>query len=82
VIPYPGAVQRCIACSHEFTWRVELRTGRIAAVDETPLPGGNAELIYDDSYERVEPHPAVERPALHGVRCGGYVDDRLAQREE
>jgi hypothetical protein len=67
---FPGESQRCAACGKMFTWLTDVRTRKVAAVDNDLRFGGDVER--DDEaaeYERVIGHPAVERYALHGMTC-------------
>ena len=69
MIPYPGESQRCAACGKMFTWLVDSRTRRIAAVSDDLVFGGDVERDGDE-YTRVVGHAAIERYALHASTCG------------
>lgn len=53
-----------------FTWLIDVRTRKIAAVDDDVRFGGDVERVDEETYERVVGHPAIERHSLHGATCG------------
>lgn len=68
MIPIPGSETRCVACGRMVRWRAGPR-GRLVAIDDELVPGGNVELVGEDGYLGVMPHPAVERARLHASAC-------------
>lgn len=66
---YPGMVIRCAQCGQEAVWLVNQRTRQVASITTAEYPGGNVELLPDDEYAVVQPHPAVERHAYHASVC-------------
>jgi|HubBroStandDraft_6_1064221.scaffolds.fasta_scaffold00174_45 hypothetical protein len=66
---YPGMVIRCAQCGQQAIWLVDQRTRKVASVTVAEVLGGNIELLPDDEYMVVAPHPAVERHAYHASVC-------------
>ena len=66
---YPGMVVRCAQCGNEFVWLVNQRTRLVAAITVAEYPNGTIELLPDDEYATVAPHPGMERHAYHASVC-------------
>lgn len=65
---YPGLVVRCAQCGQPFTWRVDHR-GKVTAISDDMVLGGNVEIVGNDEYRDAVPHPAVEASRFHSEVC-------------
>lgn len=72
----------CEGCGEPIFWRTNDKTGKVAPVDELPVPNGNVTLVGADQYHvllKAERHALVEpgffddepppRYMLHFVTC-------------
>jgi hypothetical protein len=65
---YPGLVVKCAQCGAAFTWRVDNR-GKVAAISDEKVLGGNVEILGDFEYRTGVAHPAVEAARYHAAVC-------------